>query len=101
MTATLRRSGRLWQASVMPPILAGLGWTKSTASVAMRRSNSMRVGTFPGGNRDTGGSAQLGEAVVVFRRPERLFQPFQPKLLERSRFPSSFVQCPGTVHVEH
>lgn len=29
-----------------PPILATLGWTKSTAPAAMRRSNSIRADTF-------------------------------------------------------
>jgi hypothetical protein len=39
-------SANTLHSSVTPPILAGLGWTKSTASALSRRSKSITVSTF-------------------------------------------------------
>ena len=91
------------QCALMPPILAGLGWTKSTAT---RRQQAFeihqRVDIFA--RRRSGcrslSTAQLGEAAKCSGGPKRLLEPFEVNRLEIVCDGAGLGQCPGSVDVE-
>jgi len=53
-----------------------------------------------GGNRDAAGPARFSQPSIIFRWPDRLFQPLQMECLEFLSDRLRFVQCPCTIDVE-
>ena len=85
----------------MPPILAQLGWMKSTARLSISRAKSVgREHVLADRHRHAAGAHLRGGAEIL-RRPHRLLEPLELELAQRRRLHQGLLQDPGRVDVDH